>query len=126
MSDKKHNSPASRRARRKGVFVEHIDKRKLWMQYQGICGLCLQPVKLARTTIDHIIPISQGGLHEYANVQPAHSLCNYVKGDGEFSLEALQEAIRRREQKRSRRRSKGYRNQTGRRGAPLTPATRAL
>jgi hypothetical protein len=73
MSDKKRNSPASRRARKKGVFVEHIDKRKLWTDYQGICGLCLQPVKFARTTIDHIIPLSQGGMHEYANVQPAHS-----------------------------------------------------
>jgi 5-methylcytosine-specific restriction endonuclease McrA len=126
MSDKRNNSPASRRARKKGVFVEHIDKRKLWTDYQGICGLCLQPVKYARTTIDHILPLSQGGLHEYANVQPAHSLCNYVKGNGEFTLEALHDAIAAREKKRQARRSKGYRNKTGRKGAPLQPAFRAL
>lgn len=117
MSDKKHNSPASRRARKMGAFVEHIDKRKLWHQYQGICGLCLTPVPLSRVTIDHIIPLSQGGLHEYANVQPAHGLCNHVKGSGEFSLERLEEAIKR----RARRRSKRYRNTTGRKDG-LKPA----
>jgi 5-methylcytosine-specific restriction endonuclease McrA len=122
MSDKKHNSPASRRARAKGAFVEHIDKRKLWTDYQGICGLCMQPVKFARMTIDHIKPLSLGGLHEYANVQPAHSLCNHIKGSGEFSLERLEEAIR----KRNKRRSKRYRNTTGRKGVPLQPAIRAL
>ena len=105
-----------------GAFVEHIDKRKLWMDYQGICGLCLQPVKFARMTIDHILPLSKGGLHEYANVQPAHGLCNHVKANGEFSLEALEEAYER----RAKRRSKRYRNTTGRRGAPLTPAVRPL
>lgn len=32
-------------------------------------------------TIDHIIPLSQGGLHSWANVQLAHFLCNSYKGD---------------------------------------------
>jgi 5-methylcytosine-specific restriction endonuclease McrA len=73
-------------------------------------------------TIDHIKPLSLGGLHEYANVQPAHSLCNHIKGSGEFSLERLEEAIR----KRNKRRSKRYRNTTGRKGVPLQPAIRAL
>jgi hypothetical protein len=49
-------------------------------------------------------------------------LCNHVKGSGEFSLERLQDA----QVKRARRRSKRYRNTTGRRGAPLTPAMRAV
>jgi 5-methylcytosine-specific restriction endonuclease McrA len=80
--------------------------------YQGLCGLCLQPVRLDRMTIDHIVPLSQQGLHEYANVQPAHGLCNHVKANGEFTLEALEEAIESRNRKRRR---KGYRNTTGRR-----------
>ena len=73
-------------------------------------------------TIDHIVPLSKGGRHEYANVQPAHSLCNHVKGNGEFSLERLEVAYK----ARKRRKSKGYRNVTGRKRVPLTPAFRAL
>ena len=87
--------------------------------YQGMCALCQLPVRLDRMTVDHIVPLSKGGRHEYANTQPAHGLCNYVKADGEFSMEALEEAIAKRESKR-RRRSKGYRNHTGARGVPLT------
>lgn len=121
-TDKKQHTPGERRARKLGVFVEHIDKRKLWNQYQGLCGLCFEPVKLSRMTVDHIRPLTHGGRHEYANVQPAHGLCNHVKGSGEFSLERLEEAIA----KRDRRRSKRYRNTTGARGVPLTPAVRVL
>jgi len=117
MTDRRRNTPANRRALKLGVFVEHVDKRKLWMQYQGICALCLKPVKFSRMTIDHIVPLSQGGAHSYENTQPAHSLCNHVKGSGEFSLERLNDA----EKRRARRRSKGYRNKTGRRRVPLTP-----
>lgn len=117
------HTPGERRAKKRGVFVEHINKRKLWDQYQGLCGLCLRPVQLDRMTVDHIVPLAKGGLHEFANAQPAHGLCNHVKGSGEFSLELLEEAIERRNRKRRR---KGYRNNTGRRGAPLTPAIRAL
>jgi 5-methylcytosine-specific restriction endonuclease McrA len=105
-----------------GAFVEHINKRKLWEQYQGLCALCWHPVKFSRMTIDHITPLSKGGRHEYANVQPAHGLCNHVKGCGEFSMEELERAIKR----RAKRRSKRYRNTTGRTGAPLTMAARAL
>lgn len=115
-------TPANRRAKKLGVFVEYVDKRTLWSMYQGNCALCDQPVKLSRMTIDHITPLSKGGEHSYENTQPAHSLCNHVKSNGEFSLERLNEAL----DKRSKRRSKRYRNTTGRRGAPLTPAVRAL
>lgn len=123
MSDtQKRMTPANRRAKKLGVFVEYVDKRTLWDDHQGICGLCLQPVKISRMTIDHIVPLSQGGVHSYENTQPAHSLCNHVKGSGEFSLERLNAAIKRRDSRRSKR----YRNRTGRRGAPLTSATRMI
>jgi 5-methylcytosine-specific restriction endonuclease McrA len=73
-------------------------------------------------TIDHITPLSEGGLHCYENVQPAHSLCNHVKGSGEFSFERLEEAQR----KRNRRKSKGYKNKTGRKRVPLTIQPRSV
>lgn len=123
MSDKqKRATPANRRAKKLGVFVEYVEKRKVWSDYQGLCGLCFKPVKFARMTIDHIQPLSKGGLHSYANTQPAHSLCNHIKANGEFSIERLEEAL----SKRAKRRSKRYRNTTGRRGVPLTSAACAL
>jgi 5-methylcytosine-specific restriction endonuclease McrA len=30
--------------------------------------------------VDHIVPICKGGEHTYANVQPAHPICNISKG----------------------------------------------
>jgi len=32
-------------------------------------------------TIDHVVPLAAGGLHEPANVQLAHFLCNARKSD---------------------------------------------
>lgn len=42
-----------------------------------------------RPSIDHIVPLSQGGTHELANVQLAHYRCNLSKnnrGSGEQLL----------------------------------------
>lgn len=120
---KRKSNPSSRRARSKGAFVEHIDKRVLWEQSGRTCALCLQPIKFKHVTIDHIVPLSKGGLHCYLNVQAAHSLCNHVKGDGDWDQERLNEAVR----KRDRKRAKRYRNRTGRnRVRPLTPAYHSL
>lgn len=117
------NSLSSRRARKLNLFVEHVDKRVLWKMYGGLCALCGDPLKFSRVTIDHRIPLSQGGEHSYENTQPTHGLCNHIKADGEFSFEKLWEAQRR----RARRRSKGYRNTTGRRrGGHLTTASGVL
>lgn len=48
------------------------------------CGICNNPIvrrdPKGRLTIDHIIPIAQGGSHEYENLQPAHQRCNARKG----------------------------------------------
>ncbi|MFJ9633822.1 HNH endonuclease [Streptomyces sp. NPDC101175] len=52
------------------------------------CGLCRRPVDpgLAwphpmSASVDHILPLSQGGSHMLANVQCAHLSCNCAKGD---------------------------------------------
>lgn len=33
-------------------------------------------------TLDHLVPISQGGEHSYANVRAAHRRCNSRRGIG--------------------------------------------
>ncbi|MGW7657827.1 HNH endonuclease [Streptomyces asiaticus] len=52
------------------------------------CGLCRRPVDpgLAwphpmSASVDHILPLSQGGSHTLANVQCAHLSCNSRKRD---------------------------------------------
>lgn len=53
----------------------------------GRCGLCGQPVDLKvmkgreQPSIDHIIPLSRGGLDERCNTQLAHCGCNSKKGN---------------------------------------------
>lgn len=123
MNRRQRNNPSSQRALRKGAFVEHIDKRVLWERFGRLCALCTQPIKFKHVTLDHIVPLSKGGLHSYENIQPAHGLCNHVKADGEWDPERLNEAIR----KRDKRRQKRYRNRTGRnRARPLTPALHSV
>jgi 5-methylcytosine-specific restriction endonuclease McrA len=46
---------------------------------RGLCGVCLEPVDPANWHLDHVRPISRGGLHCYANVQVSHPRCNLKK-----------------------------------------------
>jgi len=72
---------AKRRAIEKRVFVEVVDAQAVFTRDAGICGICQAAVDPAsQWEIDHIVPISKGGLHAYANVQLAHRRCNRAKG----------------------------------------------
>lgn len=75
------------RARKKDAFVERVYRNYVYERDGWMCQLCGEP--LARhekvphdfaPTLDHIIPLSRGGTHEYANVQAAHFICNSRKG----------------------------------------------
>jgi 5-methylcytosine-specific restriction endonuclease McrA len=51
-----------------------------------VCGLCLGPIdpnirgdRFRQATVDHILPLSQGGRHYFDNVQLAHWTCNAAK-----------------------------------------------
>lgn len=53
-----------------------------------VCGLCLGPIdpnirgdRFRQVTVDHIVPLSRGGLHRFDNVQLAHWTCNAAKRD---------------------------------------------
>lgn len=73
-----------------------ITLTKLCTRDNGICQLCGQPVDWSDyfidkngafivgknyPSVDHIYPISRGGLHAWDNVQLAHFSCNSVKSD---------------------------------------------
>ncbi len=77
--DKVRDIRENRRARERSAFVEHVDRVERWDAYEGRCGICDQPVELDAMELDHIVPLSRGGLHERSNCQPAHMTRNRRK-----------------------------------------------
>jgi 5-methylcytosine-specific restriction endonuclease McrA len=85
------------RARKYGVEYESINHLEIFDRDGWVCQLCLEPVdpKLpARNpmcaTLDHVIPMEEGGPHLKTNVQLAHLTCNSKK-----SNQKDQQALRR-------------------------------
>lgn len=81
---------AHRRARRMaGAFVENVNPSVVYERDKWICHLCGEPtLRKPRwkrdplmASLDHVIPISRGGDHSYANVACSHLRCNYAKGN---------------------------------------------
>lgn len=75
-----------RRAAQRGA-VATVYRRRIFERDQWTCQLCGRKVKRDAVaphplspTIDHIVPLSEGGAHEPANVQCAHFKCNVDKG----------------------------------------------
>lgn len=72
--------------RLRAARTERVYRRKVFERDGWVCRLCLKavdrdavvPADLA-PTVDHILPLALGGLHEYANVQCAHFICNSRK-----------------------------------------------
>ncbi len=69
--------------------IERIDLLKVAERDKWCCQLC--GGKVARDgrskkdpmgpSLDHIVPVSLGGTHTWANVQLAHLRCNVSKGN---------------------------------------------
>ncbi|MCC2547705.1 HNH endonuclease [Hymenobacter sp. BT175] len=78
-----------RRARHFGVFYTPINVLTVFDRDKWTCQLCgIKTPKSKRGTmepnapeLDHILPLSKGGTHEYHNVQCACRQCNSIKGD---------------------------------------------
>ncbi len=70
-----------RRARVEDAYVENVSELVVLEMDDGACGICGEDVDPLAFEVDHIIPIAHGGLHEYPNVQVAHSTCNRIKSD---------------------------------------------
>lgn len=76
-----------RRSRKLSAWVEDVSRIVLMERDSWQCGICGGQIeKTSRAphplspSIDHIIPISRGGEHSYANTQAAHLQCNIRKG----------------------------------------------
>ena len=83
------------RAEQYGVEYEPINRKKVFERDAWICHICGETTSKTYNhadpwspTLDHIVPISQGGPHLYENVALAHAFCNAVKCDGRSGEDA--------------------------------------
>lgn len=72
---------AIQRAKRYNAYVEPVNRWVLFEVYKGCCGICGKVVERDSFEVDHIIPLSKGGLHMYTNTQISCRHCNAVKND---------------------------------------------
>lgn len=77
--DHKKAYKAKRRQLVKSTSVEIIKMADVIAKSRGQCGICGKRVALKDRSLDHIVPLSKGGTHTYANVQLAHFSCNSSK-----------------------------------------------
>lgn len=75
------NHQARRRALATNSAAERIDYLTVYRRDDGLCAICGAPASVDEGSIDHIVPLSKGGEHTYANVQLAHKSCNFAKGN---------------------------------------------
>jgi hypothetical protein len=59
-----------------GKGIKKSEWRALVTSHHEICAYCYRN---PATTVDHVIPLSQNGLHEIGNVLPSCKTCNYGK-----------------------------------------------
>ena len=75
------SAAAARRALTKGATLEKVERSVVWERDRGICHICGLPADKERWDLDHIVPLSKGGPHAYANVAVSHPICNRRKWD---------------------------------------------
>lgn len=77
-----------RRAMKRAAYRADVRPSLIYERDGYRCKLCGKRLNMKAAvphpmapTIDHIVPLAQGGTHEPANAQAAHFLCNSIKGD---------------------------------------------
>ena len=82
--DKMRDQVEIRRARIHNALVERVDRTVVFQRDNGICQIGTvcgnTPVNPESWHLDHIISLSRGGEHSYANTQVSCPPCNLRKG----------------------------------------------
>jgi 5-methylcytosine-specific restriction endonuclease McrA len=78
----RHAEWAKMNQERRRANAEYVHPLVVLECHDGICGICGSDVDPLNFHMDHVIPLSRGGEHNYTNVQPAHPFCNISKRDG--------------------------------------------
>jgi 5-methylcytosine-specific restriction endonuclease McrA len=58
-----------------------LSRQNIFLRDEHTCQYCRKKLGEKRLTIDHVVPLSKGGRHEWTNVVTACSGCNNKKGD---------------------------------------------
>lgn len=67
---------------RQELKTRHFIRKQLIAKNGAVCAICGRPITdMKDCTIDHIIPLSRGGLTTLENCQLAHCQCNLAKGN---------------------------------------------
>lgn len=78
-----------RRSRMKaGTQVEPVSHLVVAERDGWRCAICRGKVTRADWSLDHVVPLSKGGPHTYANVVLAHRRCNSKRGAGRLPVQA--------------------------------------
>ncbi len=81
--EKARELDTTKRHRRRGAtVVEKVDPAYIYKRDGGKCGICGKRVAKKDVSLDHIEPVSAGGVHSNANVQLAHLVCNSRRNRG--------------------------------------------
>ena len=77
-----------RRARKTDAFIEDVNRTEVFLADGYVCHLCDKKTDPTKSyphpmspTVDHVVPLSKGGLHERSNCRTAHARCNWAKQD---------------------------------------------
>lgn len=78
------------RARKLAAFVEDVGRVEVLERDGWVCHICGESISKdvefphrLYGTLDHVVPLSKGGLHCFDNVKAAHWICNSLKRDDE-------------------------------------------
>ena len=84
----KRNAKHRRRALVKATRAGYVYRFEVYKRDNFTCKLCSLPIDMSldresndAPSLDHIIPLSKGGMHTMDNLQTAHRLCNIYKSD---------------------------------------------
>ena len=73
----KRAAEAKRKAKKRNNSRFRISTKELKELYAGPCSYC---GAVGEMTLDHVVPISRGGVHGVSNLVPACGPCNFSKG----------------------------------------------
>ena len=65
----------------RNAFVSPVYLDEIFERDKAHCYLCKGDVVRTEASLDHVIPLSRGGIHDPSNVRLAHRRCNSRKGN---------------------------------------------
>lgn len=81
MSKKSGSISGHRRARKYGVEIEPVNRRKVIERDQSTCYMCGRRLAHWEVVLDHVVPVSRGGAHSESNMRVACRPCNLRKSN---------------------------------------------